>query len=166
MSETDSPPPAADAPPDRPARGTPVELREVTAKNVNELLRLKVADDQQDLVGSTAVSIAQFHYTEGAWMRGIYAGDVPVGFALMYFGPESEHPWVWRFLIDARYQGLGFGGAALPKLIEVARAHPGATELRLSHNPREGAAGPFYEALGFTYTGEVEDGEPVMRIAL
>ena len=39
----------------------------------------------------------------------------------------------------------------------------GATELFTSCVPGEGSPGPFYERLGFVYTGREDDGELVMR---
>jgi hypothetical protein len=39
-------------------------------------------------------------------------------------------------------------------------------EVGLSHQPIEGHAGPFYEKLGFAYTGEIVDGERKMLLRL
>jgi len=45
------------------------------------------------------------------------------------------------------------------------RGRPGATEMLLSYVPAEGSPEPFYAGLGFVNTGEIEDGENVMRLA-
>jgi diamine N-acetyltransferase len=65
-------------------------------------------------------------------------------------------------MIDRRYQGRGFGARALERVVDHVRTRPGATELLVSCVPGEGGPGPFYEKLGFAYTGDVDDGELVM----
>jgi hypothetical protein len=50
-------------------------------------------------------------------------------------------------------------------VLEEARRW-GVAEVGLSHVGLPGHAGPFYEKLGFTYTGEAEDGEHKMSLAL
>jgi hypothetical protein len=47
----------------------------------------------------------------------------------------------------------------------VVRAE-GATELLTSYEPGEGNPWPFYQRLGFQPTGEIEDGEMVLRLPL
>jgi len=105
------------APPDKTSL---VTLREVTRDNLRDILRLKVSPAQERLVAPNAVSIAQAHFHSEAWFRAIYAGDTPVGFAMLEdwtLDPENapeewlREPYValWRFMIDARYQSLGFG---------------------------------------------------------
>ena len=141
-----------------------VGLREVTKENLLAVLRLKVAPEQERFVAPNAVSIAQAYFDrEIAWFRAIYADDTPVGFLMLEDCPESEHYFLWRFMIDARYQGLGFGARAMALLLDHLRTRPGGRELGVSCVPGEGNPGPFYEKLGFKYTGDVEDGELVMR---
>jgi diamine N-acetyltransferase len=43
---------------------------------------------------------------------------------------------------------------------------PGATELLTSVVPGDGSPGPFYQKLDFAFTGAVDEGEHVMRLAL
>lgn len=149
-----------------PPRGATVRLREITKDTLSPILRMRVADAQTGLVASNAVSIAQAHYHDEAWFRAIHADETPVGFVLLSLDPDKHEYWVWRFMIAEPYQGRGFGRDAVRRVIEHVRTLPGATELLLSHVDAEGHAGPFYESLGFTYTGAVEDGERIMRIGL
>lgn len=53
--------------------------------------------------------------------------------------------------------------SAIELLIEHVKTRPGATELGVSCVPGEGSPCPFYEKLGFVYTGEEDDGELVLR---
>jgi len=152
-----------------PSRDAAITLREITKDTLNDILRLKVAPEQEAFVASTAISIAQAHYSEHAWMRGIYADETAVGFIMLHDEPAGEKGavyYLWRFMIDARYQKMGFGRQALQQLIEHVKTRPNATELLLSYVPKEGGPKAFYEGLGFVHTGEEDEGELVMRISL
>jgi diamine N-acetyltransferase len=144
-----------------------ITLREVTAETVHAICDLKVADHQRNFVAPNAVSIAQAYFErDNAWFRAVYADETPVGFLMLDDDPSASEYGLWRFMIDARYQGNGYGRAALERLIVHVRTRPGATELLTSCVPGEGSPCPFYERLGFVYTGEKDDGELVMRLAL
>ena len=80
--------------------------------------------------------------------------------------PAKPEYYLWRFMIDARYQRHGFGRQAIGLLVDHVRARPAATELLTSCVPGEGSPRPFYEGLGFTYTGRDDDGEQELRLAL
>lgn len=144
-----------------------VTLREVTRETLEAILKLKVAPSQESFVAPNAVSIAQAHFhPETAWFRGVHAGDDPVGFVMLDIDTTKPEYGVWRFMIDERHQGKGYGRQAMQLVIAHVRTLPGATELLLGVVPGEGGPGPFYQALGFAFTGEVHHGEQVMRLAL
>lgn len=72
--------------------------------------------------------------------------------------------WLDRLLIDARYQGRGYGKAALRGLIRqfFAEGH-GAVYLSLYAD--NAAALKLYQAHGFVFTGELDTkGERIMRL--
>jgi diamine N-acetyltransferase len=150
-----------------------ITLREITTENVNAILRLSVKEHQKQLVASNAVSIAQAHFHPEAWFRAIYADDTPVGFVMLYDAhlgenpPQHDYYEVWRFMIDARYQGRGFGRRAMELVIAHVKTRPNATVLFLGHRRDPGNAGGFYQKLGFEYTGSAEEGGDVeMRLVL
>lgn len=149
-----------------PSRNAVVSLREVTADTLRSILRLKVSPQQEQFVADNATSIAQAHFEPKAWFRAIYADETPVGFVMLYDDIEKPEYFLWRYMIDSRYQGLGFGRQALLQVIDIVRGRPGATEMLLSYVPAEGSPEPFYAGLGFINTGDVEDGENVMRLEL
>jgi len=144
--------------------GAAVSLREVTKENLREIVRLKVHPEQERFVAPNAVSIAQAYFDRDvAWFRAIYAGEAPVGFVMLHDEPSAPKYYLWRFMIDHRYQHLGYGARALEQVIDYVRLRPGAHEFLTSVVPGEGTPGPFYEKLGFAYTGEMDEGERVMR---
>ena len=69
-------------------------------------------------------------------------------------------------MIDACYQGSGFGHRAMGLLIGHVRTRPNATELLTSVHQAEGGPQGFYEKLGFELTGEYEEGEAILRLDL
>ena len=142
-----------------------VTLREVTRENVDDVLALEVGPEQTSYVATNAKSIAQAHFEPRAWYRAIYADDEPVGFAMVYRNPPDDPFYIWRFMIDARFQGRGYGAQALELLLDEAR-RDGAPEVTLSVQPGEHSAREFYERAGFEDTGEVSHGQNVMRLRL
>jgi diamine N-acetyltransferase len=68
-------------------------------------------------------------------------------------------------LIDQHHQRRGLGREALTQVIDLIRAD-GATELLTSYQPGDGEPWPFYQELGFQPTGEIHDGEIVLRLDL
>ncbi len=144
-----------------------ISLREITKDTLRPILDLNVREDQSQFVAPNSISIAQAHFEpDHAWFRGIYADETAVGFVMMYDDPEEPKYYLWRYMIDARYQGLGFGKQAIDLLIAHVRTRPNAAQLLVSCVPGEGSPCSFYEHLGFEYTGEVEHGEKVLRLDL
>lgn len=145
-----------------------VTLKEVTRENLREVLALDVAPSQRKFVASVAVSIAQAHfYPESAWFRAVYDDETLVGFAMLSVKPDQP-VLILRLIIDARFQGRGYGTAAVGLLTDaVKRIRPNDELLLVSHEPTEGHPGPFYERLGFEYTGETDsDGERILRLRI
>jgi len=150
----------------KPTGASEVSLREVTADTVGVVCKLAVTDAQAQFVAPNAFSIAQAHFSEHAWFRAVYADEAPVGFVMLEDQPEKPEYYLWRFMIDARCQRLGFGRRALELLIDHVRTRPGARELLTSVVQVDGGPQPFYEGLGFALTGACDDGEAVLRLAL
>lgn len=136
-------------------RESQVTLREVTSETVGKICRLKVTEEQNNFVAPNSVSIAQAYFTETAWFRAIYADETPVGFVMLDDDSEKPEYFLWRFMIAAEYQGLGFGRKAIQLLVEHVKTRPGAKELLVSYVDKEGGPGPFYKKLGFKLNGEL-----------
>ena len=150
--------------PDRPEDQL-VSLRDVTKANVRDVIALEVAQEQSSYVATNAKSIAEAHFEPKAWFRAIGAGDDLVGFAMVYRDPIAGIFYIWRFMIDARHQGQGYGRRAMELLLDEARAD-GAREITLSVVPGERSALDFYRRLGFEETGKIEHGELELRLSL
>ena len=141
-----------------------VTLRRITAKTVRAICNLSVSENQRKFVAPNAVSIAQAYFSKNAWFRAIYADETPVGFVMLHEVPKRGTYYLWRFMIDARYQGRGCGRKALELVIKRVRKRPKAKALTLSVVRAEGGAENLYKKFGFKFTGKIEDGEHVMKL--
>jgi diamine N-acetyltransferase len=141
--------------------GGAVHLEPLTPENVRAVCDLRVAPAQEDFVEPNAVSIAEAYVHEQAWCRAVYAGEGLVGFVMLFDAATGPGYMLWRLMIDARFQGRGFGGQAVQRVVDHVRGRPGATQLKVSVHLGEGCPAPFYESLGFTATGELSGDQPI-----
>ena len=121
---------------------------------------------QTTFVAPNAYSLAEALFHDHAWYRAVYAGKAPVGFVMLEDNAEKKEYFLWRFMIAPPFQRMGFGAKAVKAVIEYVKTRPGATELGVSYIDHEEGPAGFYRRLGFRETGEVEEGEVIMRLDL
>jgi ribosomal protein S18 acetylase RimI-like enzyme len=141
-----------------------VSLREIDEHNVRKVTALAVTPGQRRFVAENAVSLAEALVCKHAWYRAVYADEAPVGFCMIYEDLEKPIYYLWRFMVDARYQGLGFGRQAIGQLIERGQTLSSVREMLLSVVEGEGGPRAFYESVGFVSTGRYDDGELILRL--
>ncbi len=104
-----------------------IRLEKVTGRNVWDILRLSVKDEQRSFVAANDISIIEAYTSitgNGyAYPFGIYDDDTAVGFLMV--GYDTDDYWenppkiaeknynLWRFMIDKNYQHKGYGKAAM-----------------------------------------------------
>ena len=151
-----------------------IALREITDDNAESVRALRTTPAQERFVSTVISSLEEAAETpEGnPWFRAVYADERPVGFVMVSWDvepapPDINGPWfLWKLIIDHRYQRLGYGREGVRQVVELIRAH-GATELLTSHGPGEGGPAGFYEKLGFVPRGDLDpDGEIILRLPL
>jgi diamine N-acetyltransferase len=149
-----------------------ITLREITADTVREITRLSVAPGQQGFVAPNAVSLAQALFSKEAWFRAIYRGEEPAGFvmlsdeSLLEKPPATPQVGLWRFMIDAKFQGQGVGAEALRQVIDHVRGKGLFSVLVTSYVPGDGCPEPFYRKAGFQPTGKMDGSEVVLELPL
>lgn len=136
-----------------------ITLQDITLETARECIGLKVAPEQERFVASNAASLVQSKF-ETYWLtKAIYNGEDMVGFAM--YGDEPGYGWfITRLMVDARYQGRGYGKEALRQLVAHVQAE-GGTWVGVSYEADNDVARTLYESLGFVDTGEAPYGEPV-----
>ena len=150
-----------------------IKLVPISEENREAVLKLSTREDQP-FCAPNVVSLEQAEECNAecpgvARPFAIYAEDQLVGFCMFAFDEEEEDPedryWLWRFMIDQNEQGKGYGQAALAEIIQYFRVH-GADRIFLSTEPENECGMHIYHKAGFVETGDMDDGEAVMKLML
>ncbi len=151
-------------------------LPKITTQAVNEAnwraaLALEIHPEQRDFTPTVAISLAKAYIQpDGANYDpiAVYAGKTMVGFySFVYYPGNITSCAIAGFLIDKAYQGRGYGRAALLHFLAlVKRKYPQCTDIFLTVHPRNQVAQHLYTSVGFVKTGNVEDGEEIMRLVV
>ncbi|MBO4861805.1 MAG: GNAT family N-acetyltransferase [Firmicutes bacterium] len=157
-----------------------IYLEKVTEDNVEAIVKLNVSKEQRKYVASNNWSLIDAYLSlaegEPVFPFGIYNGKTLVGFIMIgydndwtgyerdawlnsdsyRFYKDKYYYYVWRFMIDKRFQGRGYGREALKHAIEFMRTFPcGKAEYCvLSYEPTNEAARRFYGSFGFKELNE------------
>ncbi len=157
-----------------------IHLEKVTDANVDDLLKLRTTKEQREFVASNQQSLidAYLSLSEGepVFPFGIYNRKTPVGFIMIsYFNDWSGYKreawlnsdayqyykdqyfyFIWRFMIDKRYQGRGYGREAMKLALDFIRTFPcgEAKYSVLSYDPKNEVAKKLYFSFGFVELNE------------
>ena len=144
-----------------------VSLRPISESNREAVEALRVLPGQEQFVSTVADSLLEAaEEPDGrALYWAVYAEETPVGFVMI--SDEAGHPdyiphYLWKLLIDERYQRQGFGTATLDLIVEYFRGRPVVEVLSTSAGEGEGSPITFYERYGFENTGEIVFGDEVL----
>jgi diamine N-acetyltransferase len=165
-----------------PSRDSVLTYREVTEHNWRAVADLSLKDGQKGNLAANVWSLAEAAYSEDAWVRAIYADETPVGMLMLAIWDPDEAYYIWRFMIDGRYQNLGYGRRGVEYAIAHIRQHnPNAKQIGVLSTVLEGRKSEelikllkpeewpskFFEKLGFKQKDPPdEDGEIVMEMEL
>ena len=137
---------------------------------VEDITKLRVNKEQKSFVASNTESIidAYFATTEEGkhvFPLGIYDGKKAVGFIMISYNCcwrdnldfAKNSYYIWRFMIDKRYQGKGYGKEAMKLAIDFIRTFPcGKSEYCwLSFELENEVARKLYLSLGFKEVPEL-----------
>ncbi|GED71843.1 GCN5 family N-acetyltransferase [Brevibacillus reuszeri] len=145
-----------------------IRLEPVTIENWYDCTNLKVKPEQQRVFPAPVVSwIAEAKFVSEFQLRAVYGNEELVGFIVFCNKPDGDgNYWIPAVMIDEKYQGRGYGKAALQILIELM-SEMGFKRLMIGHRPNNQIAGRLYESLGFEKVSEeVIDGEIVRLLQI
>lgn len=96
----------------------------------------------------------------------ILADELPVG--LVYYAdlPELNVYNLCQFFIDKRYQGKGYGKAALLLVLDKMREEGRYKRVSVTYQERNCVARRLYESVGFVHTGAEFEGDKDMERGL
>ena len=145
----------------------PLHLEPVTPADRQAVLALHTAPGQEGFVETVAQCLEEADHTRCWRPVAIYDGSTLIGFAMYGFFWQyfpCGRLWLDRLLIDARYQGQGYGKAALTLLLDrLAHEYPRRRKMYLSVVKANLPAICLYQKFGFHFTGELDThGEKVM----
>lgn len=142
-----------------------IRLKTIDTENIDEVLALRIRDDQKGFVISTAESLAKAYvYSDTAYPFAVYDDDTLVGFIMMGYYELKKYYTLWEFMIDQRYQGKGCGRQALKLGLQYIWDRFGPVDIYTGVAPGNKAAKHLYESVGFKDTGLVECGMEEMRL--
>jgi len=137
-----------------------VQLLETNRDNWEQVIALKVHDEQNNFVASNLYSLVQAKYQPECKPLAIYDDCLLVGF-LMYVIPTAEQNdyWIYRLMIDQNHQKKGYGKIAMQQIIELIKQDKDYNKIYISFEPSNYVAKTLYERLGFVSTDEIDGGE-------
>lgn len=125
-------------------------MREITVDNWQECIKLKVSDEQTDLVPSNVYSLAEAQFYPEAVPLAIYDDKERMEDFVMYGVDVTSDKWkVFRLMVDEGCQGKGYGRATMQHVIERLAAQLGCDEILISYQPNNNAARQLYADLGY-----------------
>jgi diamine N-acetyltransferase len=145
--------------------GSEIRLEPIGASNRKAVLALELDQDQQDFLADNSSSLREAASDGDARPRAVVAGDRVVGF-LMYDASGDDEALIYRFMIDRRNQGRGYGRAALSALLKEIRVLGHVRDVLVCYMPENEGARRLYQSAGFVDEGVDEDGEMIARLRL
>lgn len=132
-----------------------ISVRELNSDNWYECCMLGVGKGQEDFVDSNAVSIAQSKYEDSLKTFGIYLGEKMVGFTMYNTVKEElDGYWIYRIMVDEKYQGKGIGRKAMEIVIERVKELAGCKRVVVGYSSKNKGAENLYMNLGFEDRGD------------
>lgn len=146
--------------------GRMVSFRRITEENFDAIIKMK-RPDGEGYVASNAYSLAQawlYRDANDVYPFAIYDDEEPVGFMLLDEDLEERCLVIWRIMFPVEYQNKGFGTKAIEKIVQMAKESGKYDFMIIDYVPENKIAGHVYEKVGFKPTGEISNGEIVMRL--
>jgi len=146
-----------------------VVLEPADRSNWRAMVRLQLKPEQQAFVSPPSWSLARcyvrFFGDEFEHLPHlVYFGEKAVGYSTTACNPASDHDyWIDDIMIDAAYQGQGYGRAAVIETVRmILRRYPRCRAVQLTCFRANSVAAKLYMSLGFVKTGLNDDefGEP------
>lgn len=145
-----------------------LSLKKVDENNFIECFNLKLGSGQDKYVSHPIRSLAQAYvYYNQCTPFAIYNEDTVVGYVMVIYDYDEETYNIWHMMIDEKYQGKGYGTAAIGMCIDYIKAKPfgESNVIILTCSIGNNTAIHIYGKLGFTDIGR-DDEEITMKLEI
>ena len=152
-----------------------IHLEKISWDNYSKVLKLRVTKPQEDYVASNKASLihAFIESSEGTpvYAFAIKNGQTVVGFIQLMYGKDwtgyeredwlnseefkqvngQPYYYIWRFMIDKKYQGRGYGKESFKQALDFIKTFPNgkADYILLSYEPKNEVGKKLYASFGF-----------------
>ena len=140
-----------------------IKLVEISEENWIDFAKLSVEESQKKYLANNIGIIARgYVYRDcGAKVIGIVEGENPVGLAMVRGLDEEPACYdLQQFMIDAKYQGIGYGTEALKKILSTLENEHKYDCVEVCVKMDDAPAIHVYEKVGFADTGYIDEDVP------
>ena len=140
-----------------------IRLVEIDERNFFRVRQLKVGEDQQRFLDSPLGILARGYVYRAQRARVLTAEKDGEIVGLMLVKDMDEEPACYdlqQFMIDGRFQGRGYGAAALGLLLELLRQEKKYDDVEVCVHRENAAALALFTGAGFVDTGYVDPDAP------
>ncbi|MCU5684966.1 GNAT family N-acetyltransferase [Bacillus wiedmannii] len=143
-------------------------LKPIDKSNWKEAIRLSVKEEQQTFIASNLYSIAEVQFLDNFYAKGIYLDEKMIGFTMFGIDPDDNNYWIYRLMIDERFQGKGIGKQAIYLVIDEIRRnnHTNISLIMIGYAPENLTAKFVYKQVGFIETELSPWGEQLAKYPL
>lgn len=145
-----------------------INFRKITEENFKAIINMK-RPEEEHFVASNAVSLAQawlYKDDNDVYPFAIYDDDTAVGFMMLDEDLKERSLTIWRLMFPDENMNKGYGTAAVQLIIKLARESGKYDFMTLDYVQGNEIAKHVYEKIGFQPTGELNQGEVIMRLDL
>ena len=140
-----------------------IRLVEIDERNFFHIRQVKVKEDQRRFLDSPLGILARGYVYRAQRARVLAAEKDGEIVGLMLVKDMDEEPACYdlqQFMIDGRFQGRGYGAAALGLLLELLRQEKKYDDVEVCVHRENAAALALFTGAGFVDTGYVDPDAP------
>lgn len=141
-----------------------IHLKNINGNNYDNVISLSVTEEQKKFVASNVYSLAQAKACPECVPLAVYDDEQLIGFAMYAMDSEDNEYWIYRLMVDQKFQSKGYGKKTMEQLISLIREDESHNIIYISFEPDNEWAKCLYEQLGFIPDGRIIGDEIVYKL--
>ncbi len=145
-----------------------LSLAAINKSNWEDAIQLSVNEDQKPFIASNLYSIAEVQFLENFQVMAVYLDTTMVGITMFGIDPDDQNYWIYRLMVDQKYQGKGIGKQAILLVIEEIKKqnNENIPVIMIGYHPENVLARKTYQKVGFIETELAPWGEQLAKYTL